>query len=111
MSNQEPHDRELARLFLAYREACPDPEPDVNFIPRLWQRIDAQQSYARDLKRLAQGLVTAAAALSIVMGIFLARWESSVSFYTDTYLEVLAADQEHEAGPGADIVPAAQDRF
>lgn len=110
MNHQDPQQDELGGLFRAYREACPDPEPDPNFMARLWQRIDAQQSFARDLRWLTEGLVTAAALLSLLMGIFLVRRESPVSFYSSTYMEVLA-DQEREGESVAEMIPVALDRF
>ncbi|MEK7407429.1 MAG: hypothetical protein AAB225_20320 [Acidobacteriota bacterium] len=106
-----PDDGRLARLFAAYREACPDPEPDPNFMPRLWQRIEAQQFFARDLKRLAQGLVTAAVAVSLLMGVFLTRGETPVSFYTGTYVEILAANQADENHAETGFLPVAQDNL
>ncbi len=34
---------QLDALFQAYLEACPAPEPSANFMPQLWQRIEARQ--------------------------------------------------------------------
>lgn len=95
----------LARLFADYRAALPDPDPSPEFMPRLWRRIEARQSLAHDLKRLAQGFLTAAAAVSLLMGILLARHQPYLSpFYTNTYLEILASDQSDESEADAEIV-------
>lgn len=93
----DPLENELARLFAAYREACPDPELSAGFLPRLWQRIEEQQSLTREVKRLTEVLVAAAVALSLVMGVFLSSREPTVSFYSGTYVEVLAANYAPDA--------------
>jgi hypothetical protein len=97
----------LSRLFADYRAALPDPDPSPEFMPRLWRRIEAKQSAAHDLKRLAQGFVTAAAAVSLLIGMLLARHQPYVSpFYTNTYLEILASDQSDESEADVEIVRA-----
>jgi len=102
-------EEELSRLFAAYREACPDPEPDPSFMPRLWQRIEAERSWGRELRRLTEVLVAAAAALSLFMGISLSRREAPVSFYTNTYIEVLAANYAPDAPLDAEALAAEQE--
>jgi hypothetical protein len=96
---------ELTQLFAQYREALPDPEPTPGFLPELWRRIEARQTSTRDLRRLAQGFVTAAALVSMLIGIFLAQPQGRVSaFYTNTYLEILATDQAQDDPVVAEIV-------
>lgn len=93
-ASDERFEAALSRLFAQYREALPDPEPSPDFTPRLWQKIEARQSTNRQVKWLARGFVTAAAAVSLLIGVFLALPQNHVSpFYTATYLEILAADQ------------------
>jgi hypothetical protein len=101
----DANDARLAALFASYREACPDPEPSAEFMPRLWQKIDSRQSSLFGLKRLAQGIVTAAAAACLLMGAFLAS--SPSAFNAGTYLESLAADQAHENPADVEIVQIA----
>ncbi len=105
-----PDDRaeaEVTRLFAEYREAVPDMEPSPDFMPRLWRRIEARQTSVRDLRRLAQGFVTAAALVSLLIGIFLAVPQGRTSaFYNNTYLEILAADQSHGDEDDVEIVRA-----
>lgn len=108
---KDPLEAELDRLFAAYREACPDPELGAGFMPRLWERIEGQQSWTRDLRRLTELLVTAAAALSILMGVFLSSREPTVSFYTGTYVEILAANYAQEAPVDPAMLPAEQEYF
>ncbi|MBM3744244.1 MAG: hypothetical protein FJW34_00430 [Acidobacteria bacterium] len=95
---------ELSRLFVNYREALPDPEPTPGFMPGLWRRIDSRRSSTGDLRRLAQGFVTAAALLSLLIGIFLTLPQGRVSaFYSNTYLEILAADADQSQGVPVDL--------
>jgi hypothetical protein len=105
----DPLEAELDRLFAAYREACPDPEPSLDFMPRLWERIEAQRSWKREWRRLTEVLVGAAVALSLMLGIVLARREPPVSFYTNTYVEVLAANYSQDAPLDPEVLLADQE--
>ncbi len=109
---QEPasHSEErLASLFAAYREALPDPDASPEFMPRLWEKIEARQTFAGSIRLFARAIITAAATASLVMGIYMTRPQQH-SFYTNTYLELLAADQTHESLGDAEIVQASQER-
>ncbi len=78
-------------LFQAYRAACPDPEPSANFMPLLWQRIEARQSVSVVFSRLARNLMTAALALSILLGLVVSFSGSRVGqLPSESYVEVLA---------------------
>jgi hypothetical protein len=101
---EDPEGR-LSELFAAYRAACPDPEPGAMFLPGLWEKIEARRSFAYRLKRLSRGVITAAAVVCLLMGLFLARPEPSVS-----YLEVLSADQSHDSSADEDVIPAGYER-
>jgi hypothetical protein len=93
----------LDRLLRAYRQACGEPEPSVNFMPELWSRIEQHRSTAFRLRRVAQVFVTAAAALSIFLA-GLTRTSPQLrapEVYQSTYLDVLAAQHVVEGGfPG-----------
>jgi hypothetical protein len=104
-------DAELSALFAAYREACPDPEPSPNFTPEMWAKIEARQSFVHSLKRFAQGIVTAAAAASLVMGAYLYSPDPHSSpVYQNSYLELLANEQSTENPANAEIVQALYER-
>ncbi len=91
-------DANLDALLQAYRDACDVPEAGANFMPLLWQRIEARQKYSFFFGRLAQGIVTAAVALCLGMAVYLAAPHYSSAFYTETYVEALSGahnlDQE-----------------
>ena len=99
------HGRDEERLdavFVAYRRACPGPEASANFMPNLWQRIEARQRYTFSFRRMAQALVTAAVALSIALSVYMAMPHPNLSSYS--YIEALA---EANATDSSDLlVPA-----
>ncbi len=83
----------LDALFAEYREACPDPEPSANFMPGLWQRIEARRSSnMKLLRRIAQVCVGATLALTILMGVVLLPELDHSIVYSSTYVDVIAAD-------------------
>lgn len=90
------HDR-LAAVLAAYREACPDPEPDPNFMPLLWQKIEARQTFAQSIQRIARAFVTVAVAICVLMTVVLVSARSPHSvFNSGSYVEMLAAEQAPE---------------
>jgi hypothetical protein len=90
-------EQRLDALFRAYRDACPTPEASANFMPNLWQRIEARQTYAFSFKRMANALVTAAVAFSIVLGVYMSIPRSN-PYYSQTFVEVLADANSQDAG-------------
>jgi hypothetical protein len=99
----EDLDRGLARLFAEYRDALPDPEPSANFMPRVWQRIEARQNQAVGFRRTARALITAAVALSFAMGAWIVT-EPTSSYYQNSYLELLAASDSNDGIGEVEIV-------
>jgi hypothetical protein len=83
-------DEKLDALLRAFGAACPTPEPGVNFMPQLWQRIESHQRTTFSFRRMAQAWVTAAVALSIAAGVYMAVPRSSPLLYSQTYIEALA---------------------
>jgi hypothetical protein len=97
-------DRKLDALFQAYREACVAPETSANFMPNLWARIEARQSFSFVFQRIGNLLATAAVALSLVLGAYMAIPRSNAGTVNQTYVEVLA-----EADTPDTIAPATLD--
>src|SRR5579863_6727594 len=79
----------LDALFRAYRDACPTPEVSANFMPNLWKRIEARQTYTFSFRRMANAIVTAALALSLGLGVYMSIPRSN-SYSPQTYIEALA---------------------
>ena len=95
---------ELTKLFAAYRDAVPDPEPGANFTPELWRKIEAGRSPALVLRRFAQALAAAAIAFALLIGTVLIPRMQNAAVYSASYVDVLANDQSIEmayADPGA----------
>jgi len=84
----------LESLFVAYREACPDPETGSDFMPRLWQKIEARSVETTSIfKRFAQACVAATAVLLILTSFMMPSSQDSEVFYSSsTYSDVLVAD-------------------
>jgi ferric-dicitrate binding protein FerR (iron transport regulator) len=94
-------DQKLDALFRAYRDACAAPEASANFMPNLWARIESRQRFTFSFRRMANALTTAAVALSLVLGVYMAIPRSSSIDDNQTYVEALA---EATAPESVDLV-------
>lgn len=91
--NDKPVEQRLDALWVEYREACPDPDPAPEFMPRLWQQIEKRRnSNALVFRRLAQICVMATLALTLLMGAVLIPRMQAEAFFVGTYAEALSAD-------------------
>ena len=77
----------LDALFRAFRD-CPTPEPSVNFMPALWAKIESRQRFTFSVRRMAGAFVTAALAVSLALGVYLAIPHAN-PYYAQTYVETL----------------------
>jgi hypothetical protein len=99
----------LDALFQLYAQACGSPEPDALFMPRLWQKIESRQKTVVLFRRMASGLVTAAALACLVMAYLVAPGVNGTGFYQATYLEVLAEDHASQSPDYAEPVSVETD--
>ena len=90
MAPMRGDEEKLDALFRAYRNACQGPEASANFMPDLWQRIEARQGFLFSFRRLANALVPAAVALSIALGMYAYTPRHAANYSTQTYIEALA---------------------
>lgn len=90
MFSMQGGEQELDALFRAYKNACPDPEPSVNFMPDLWKRIESRQRFTFSFGRMANALVTSAVALSIALGVYMSMHTSNPNYNSESYIEALA---------------------
>lgn len=82
--------RELDHLFEQYRLAVQDPGASANFMPELWRKIEARQSFLLRVKKLTQVFVAAAAAICLLLGIALQIPVAERPQVTGNYVDVLA---------------------
>jgi len=98
---------EVQALFREYRETLPDFDASPEFMPKLWQGIEAQQKATYSFWRLASGLVTGSVALSMALAFALWTPPQSGTGKTlnsaSTYVEVLAADASEDTPDPASI--------
>ncbi len=96
-TNDNPGDGEqLDALFRAYRLASPDPESGPDFMPQLWQKIEARERGSAIFAHLARRLVSVALALTLLMTLAVSLMRRQVPVPAETYVEVLAEDHESQ---------------
>ena len=77
-------------------------------MPMLWQKIEAREQTSTVFGRLARNLVTAALALSVILGLAVSLSHSRASALpSESYVEVLAEDQNLDYFEPVHIEPAA----
>jgi hypothetical protein len=86
----------LDQLFRRYRQSCPDVEPSVNFMPTLWEKIEAHRSFPFAFRKLGRSLMTASAALCLLLLLLnLAVTPQMSTSYTDALLAESSAEQTY----------------
>ena len=89
-------ERSLDELFVRYRQACPDVDPDPNFMPVLWQKIEARHSFWFTFVRFGRGALTASAAVCLLLVVLnLASTPQVMASYTDAILAETSAEQTY----------------
>ena len=89
-------DSRLDALFQRYRMACPDVDPGPNFMPRVWMKIEARHSFWFVFRRLAQGAMTACAALCLLLVLLNVYSASQALSFLPSYTDVLMAEHTAE---------------
>jgi len=85
----------LDGVFGRYHAACPDVEPSVNFMPGLWQKIEARRSFWWVFQGLARTAMAGCAALVLVL-LALNLVSSGQALVSPSYADALAADHSAE---------------
>lgn len=101
--SSEELEKELDRLLASYREACEPPDPSPNFMPRLWEKIEARRSVSYSFARLSRALITAAAAICLLLVVLQTTSRTPPVFYTQSYVEALAEASASEATSSFEI--------
>ena len=88
-------DSELNQLFKQYRWACPDVEPGANFMPQLWEKIEARRGGLWfNFGRLGKNALAVSAALCLLLlGMNLAMPPQVGPSYTDALISAGSAEQ------------------
>jgi hypothetical protein len=84
---------ELTKLFTAYRDAVPGPEPGPDFMPGLWARIESRRSPVRVLRAFAQAFAMLAAVTVLLIATVLIPRFQAAPVYSASYVDVL--ENEH----------------
>jgi hypothetical protein len=90
-------ERDLDDLFRQYRASCPDMDAGVNFMPHLWEKIDARRSFWVLFQRFARTGTAASLALFLILILLNATSEMHRAPMAPTYADALAADHTAES--------------
>ena len=99
----------LDGLLQAYRTACPDPEPSANFMPGIWHKIEARRSFWFVFQREARALMTASAALFLVLLVLNLFSGSQNHLMASSYADALMAEHTAEATYYTEAIRATPD--
>jgi len=89
-------ERSLDELFERYRLACPEINAGPNFMPVLWQKIEARHGFWFTFVRFGRGALTASAALCLLLVVLnLASTPQVMASYTDAILAESSAEQTY----------------
>ena len=90
-------ERSLDELFERYRLACPEINAGPNFMPVLWQKIEARHGFWFTFVRFGRGALTASAALCLLLVVLnlVASTPQVMASYTDAILAESSAEQTY----------------
>ena len=87
----------LDALFADYREACPDPDGSAQFMPALWQRIEARrQESVSVFRRFAQFCVAGAVAAALLLAVLEPRDQSESLSTNASYVDLVDASRSSD---------------
>lgn len=86
----------LDTLFQSYRTACPEVEASAQFMPALWQKIEARHSFWSVFQGFARTGMAACAALALLLlGLNFASPQQALPG-SSSYTDALVADHSAE---------------
>ena len=91
MNKNEPG---LDELFRRYRNACPDVDASANFMPLLWQKIEARHSFWSVFQNLARAGMAGCAALALLL--LALNFAGTQPLAHPSYTDALVADHNVE---------------
>lgn len=93
----DDNESRLDEFFQRYRASCPEIEPGANFMPGLWQKIDARHNFWYVFQGLARAAATASAALCLLLLILNLVAPPQSHLPAPTYTDALMADHSAES--------------
>jgi hypothetical protein len=96
---------ELDHLFAQYKQAIPDPDPSVNFMPELWRKIESRQSFTLRVRKLTRVFVGAAAAVCLLFAMIEVIPGTLHPDLHGSYIDVLAAARPVDSLTSLGIAP------
>jgi len=96
MSLGNDREQRLDNLFTEYKAACPDREPNANFMPMMWQRIEARRNPVLQWVTLSRRALAGALAVCVVLAVVMSGALTNSQFYQSTYVEALDANEVPE---------------
>lgn len=81
-------------LLVNYREACPQPEGTMGFVPNLWRRIESHRLFLRRAKGWTSAYVLTAAAVCLILVILLSLQAGPLH---QAYVDILDDDSDTAA--------------
>lgn len=88
-------DAGLDELFRRYRASCPEIEPDANFMPDLWRKIETRRGFWPVFEHLARTGMAAAGLLCLLL-LALNFVATSHRAVVQSYTDALMADHSAE---------------
>ena len=86
----------LDRLFQRYRSACPEGEGSSGFMPSLWQKIEARQSFWAVFQHFGKTVTTASAAICLLLLVLNLIASPAAYDPAATYADALMAEHTAE---------------
>lgn len=86
----------LDEFFRKYRAACPEVEPGANFMPGIWQKIEARHNFWFIFQGLARTTAAASAALCLLLLVLNLVAAPAAHLPAPTYMDALIADHSAE---------------
>jgi hypothetical protein len=96
MSLEQDREERLNGLFLQYKAACPETDAGANFLPLMWQRIEARRNPVLQWVTMSRRALAGVLALCMILGVVMATALSNSQFYHSTYIEALDDDEAPE---------------
>lgn len=104
MNSLENSESKFDSLLKQYREACPEPEGSMGFVPGLWHRIETHKTFLRHARGWTSAYVTVAALLCLLLAVLISVQAGRAT--QKTYIDILDDNQDTSVLVEAGHAPA-----